>query len=153
MIKVSHLYYDYPALRALDNVSFQLPEGSITALVGPNGAGKTTLLRSMAALETPSSGTIHINGIDALENPREAHLLMGYLPDHFGLYQELSALQCLTYAAWSRGLRGAQAQKAVHWAIEQVQLEAQLAQSAGALSRGQRQRLALTPRPGLHWPI
>ena len=143
MIEVSHLYYDYPGLRALDNVNFKLPECSITALVGPNGAGKTTLLRSMAALEVPSSGKVTIHGIDVLENPREAHLLMGYLPDHFGLYQELSALQCLTYAAWSRGLRGIEAQKAVYWAIEQVQLEAQFSQLAGSLSRGQRQRLAL----------
>lgn len=143
MIEVSHVFYDYPGLRALDDVSFRLPERSITALVGPNGAGKTTLLRSMAALEIPSSGKISVHGTDVLENPREAHLHMGYLPDHFGLYQDLSALQCLTYAAWSRGLRGADAQKAVHWAIEQVQLEAQLSQQAGTLSRGQRQRLAL----------
>lgn len=143
MIEVSHLYYDYPGLRALNNVSFELPECSITALVGPNGAGKTTLLRSIATLDTPTSGKITIHGIDVLENPRDAHLHMGYLPDHFGLYQELSALQCLTYAAWSRGLRGTEAQKAVYWAIEQVQLEAQLAQLASTLSRGQRQRLAL----------
>lgn len=143
MIEISNLYYDYPGLRALNDVSFQLPECSITALVGPNGAGKTTLLRSIAALDIPTSGKITIHGIDVLENPREAHLHMGYLPDHFGLYQELSALQCLTYAAWSRGLRGDEVTKAVHWAVEQVQLEAQLTKLAATLSRGQRQRLAL----------
>lgn len=143
MIKVSHLYYDYPGLRALDDVSFELPAQSITALVGPNGAGKTTLLRSMAALDEPTAGQIVIDGIDVWEYPREAHLRMGYLPDHFGLYQELTALQCLTHAAWTHGLRGDEARQAVQWAIAQVDLEPQLLKLASTLSRGQRQRLAL----------
>lgn len=143
MIEVSHLYYDYPGLRALDDINFKLPAQSITALAGPNGAGKTTLLRSMAALDEPSSGTIMIDGINVWNFPREAHLRMGYLPDHFGLYQELTAHQCLTYAAWTHGLRGKQMQQSVDWAIEQVGLLEQLPKLAGTLSRGQRQRLAL----------
>lgn len=143
MIKVSHLYYDYPGLRALNDVSFELPRQSITALVGPNGAGKTTLLRSMAALDEPTAGCIEVDGVNVWEQPREAHLRMGYLPDHFGLYQELTALQCLTYAAWTHGLRGDQVDGAVRWAIEQVDLAPQLYQLASTLSRGQRQRLAL----------
>lgn len=143
MITVSHLFYDYPGLRALDDVSFELPERSITALVGPNGAGKTTLLRSLAALDAPLAGEIEVNGINVWENPRQAHLHIGYLPDHFGLYHELTAWQCIVYAAWSRGLRGSQAQQAAQWAVEQVNLEPQLSQLAGTLSRGQRQRLAL----------
>ncbi|CAK7006524.1 ABC transporter ATP-binding protein [Saezia sanguinis] len=143
MIKVSHLFYDYPGLRALDDVSFELPSQSITALVGPNGAGKTTLLRSMVALDEPTSGEIHIDGVNVWEHPREAHLRMGYLPDHFGLYQELTAYQCLTYAAWTHGLRGEQMRQAVQWAIQQVGLKEQLPKLASTLSRGQRQRLAL----------
>lgn len=143
MITVSHLFYDYPGLRALDDISFKLSKCSITALVGPNGAGKTTLLRSLAALDAPLSGDIEINGVNVWENPRQAHLYIGYLPDHFGLYHELTAWQCIVYAAWSRGLRGGSAQQAAHWAVEQVGLEKQLSQFAGTLSRGQRQRLAL----------
>jgi ABC-2 type transport system ATP-binding protein len=143
MISVQQLVYDYPAHRALDEVSFDLPAASVTALVGPNGAGKTTLLRCMAALEEPMYGHILINGLDIWENPRLAHRFMGYLPDHFGLYKELSAWRCLLYAAHARGLDTDAAEAAARWAMEQVNLLPQQKMLAGELSRGQRQRLAL----------
>ncbi|GHU21236.1 ABC transporter [Betaproteobacteria bacterium] len=143
IVRVEHLTFDYPGRRALDDVSFALMPASITALVGPNGAGKTTLLRSVAALEEPRCGRIFIHGIDAGENPREAHRLMGYLPDHFGLYQDLSAQECVRHAALSRGLTEAEADAAVRRTLEQVQLTDKLDEQAGLLSRGQRQRLAL----------
>ncbi|MDR1349967.1 MAG: ABC transporter ATP-binding protein [Zoogloeaceae bacterium] len=143
MIGVQRIIYDYPGHRALDEVSFELPAASVTALVGPNGAGKTTLLRSMAALEEPMYGRIVINGLDIWENPRLAHRFMGYLPDHFGLYKELSAWRCLLYAAWAHGMDADAATAAARWAAEQVGLLPQLEMLAGALSRGQRQRLAL----------
>lgn len=73
MIKVEELVFDYPGVRALDGVSFEVRSGSITALVGPNGAGKTTLLRCLAALDTPFSGSIQVDGIDVLEEPRACH--------------------------------------------------------------------------------
>ncbi|MDR2638163.1 MAG: ATP-binding cassette domain-containing protein, partial [Zoogloeaceae bacterium] len=126
MIRVRQVVYDYPGHRALDEVSFDLPAASVTALVGPNGAGKTTLLRSMAALEEPMYGRIVIDGLDIWENPRLAHRLMGYLPDHFGLYQELSAWQCLLYAAWARGMKAKAAEEAAWWAAGQVELLPQL---------------------------
>jgi ABC-2 type transport system ATP-binding protein len=143
MIRVQQVVYDYPGHRALDEVGFELPAASVTALVGPNGAGKTTLLRSMAALEEPMYGRIVIDGLDIWENPRLAHRLMGYLPDHFGLYRELSAWQCLLYAAWARGMKAEAAETAARWAARQVGLLPQLEMLAGTLSRGQRQRLAL----------
>jgi ABC-2 type transport system ATP-binding protein len=143
MISVRHVRYDYPGCRALDDVSFDLPSASITALVGPNGAGKTTLLRAMAALEEPMHGEIFINGLNIWETPREAHQLMGYLPDHFGLYQELSAHRCLLYAAYARGLSENEAEQAARWAAKEVGLVDKLEERAGTLSRGQRQRLAL----------
>ncbi|MDR2364724.1 MAG: ABC transporter ATP-binding protein [Zoogloeaceae bacterium] len=143
MIRVQQVVYDYPGHRALDDVSFDLPAASVTALVGPNGAGKTTLLRSMAALEEPMYGRIIMNALDIWEHPRLAHRFMGYLPDHFGLYQELSAWRCLLYAAYARGLDASAAEAAAQWAAGQVGLLPQLETQAGALSRGQRQRLAL----------
>ena len=143
MIEVSHLFYDYPDCRALDDISFSLPEQSITALVGPNGAGKTTLLRTIATLDEPLSGSIHVDGTDMLNEPRHIHRLLGYLPDHFGLYNNLSVRQCLLYAARSRGISEAQEDQAIHRAIAQVHLEDTLDKGAGTLSRGQRQRLAL----------
>ena len=78
-IQVNNLIYEYPGLRALNDVSFNVSTGSITALVGPNGAGKTTLLRCLAALEQPLNGSIVIDDIDVLEYPRECHRKVGWL--------------------------------------------------------------------------
>lgn len=143
MIRVEGVTYDYPGHRALDNVSFALPPASVTALIGPNGAGKTTLLRIMAALDAPMYGQVFIDGLDVREAPREAHRLMGYLPDHFGLYQDLRARQCLLYAAHARGLGREAAESAALWAAKEVDLLPRLDARASTLSRGQRQRLAL----------
>jgi ABC-2 type transport system ATP-binding protein len=143
IVSVRQVTYDYPGHRALDEVSFDLPPASVTALVGPNGAGKTTLLRSMAALDEPMSGSIVINGLDVWKHPREAHRFMGYLPDHFGLYPDLSARRCLIHAARARGLTESETHEAVDWAASKTMLLPLLEQRAGTLSRGQRQRLAL----------
>src|SRR5579862_449335 len=104
MIEVSNLVYEYPTQRALDGISLAVAPQTITALVGPNGAGKTTLLRCLAALEAPYSGSVAIDGLDTREAPREIHSRLGYLPDFFGLYDELSVRRCLVYAARSRGI-------------------------------------------------
>jgi ABC-2 type transport system ATP-binding protein len=143
IVSVRQVTYDYPGHRALDEVSFDLPPSSVTALVGPNGAGKTTLLRSMAALDEPMNGSIVVNGLDVWKHPREAHRFMGYLPDHFGLYQDLSARRCLIYAARAHGLDENETREAVDWAASRTGLSSLLEQRAGTLSRGQRQRLAL----------
>ena len=65
-IEVSGLLFEYPGVRALDDVSFSVASGSVTALVGPNGAGKTTLLRCLAGLELPLSGRVEVAGVDVL---------------------------------------------------------------------------------------
>jgi ABC-2 type transport system ATP-binding protein len=115
----------------------------VTALVGPNGAGKTTLLRCLAALEAPYAGTVSIDGLDTRANPREIHAKLGYLPDFYGLYDELTVRRILTYAAWSHGLAPALATQAVEQAAHRVGLTDRLEAKAGELSRGLRQRLAI----------
>ena len=71
-IGVRGVSYLYPGTRALDEVSFSIERGSVTALVGPNGAGKTTLLRCLAGLDQPLCGAISVAGVDVLEEPRLA---------------------------------------------------------------------------------
>ena len=95
IVSVDALTFHYPTKTALENVSFSMPAGNITALVGPNGAGKSTLMRCLAGLDTPFSGKITIGGTDVLENPRAAHAKIGYLSDSFGLYDELSVRETL----------------------------------------------------------
>ena len=143
MIAVEHVLFDYPGVRALDDVSVAIAKGTITALVGPNGAGKTTLLRCLAALDTPHEGRILIEGVDIFDEPRRAHRFIGYLPDFYGLYDTLTVRQCLTYAAGSQGVENAKIKGAVDEAAGRFRITDLLGRRASDLSRGQRQRLAI----------
>lgn len=143
MIEISDLVYEYPSGRALFGVSLTVEDGGITALVGPNGAGKTTLLRCMAALESPYAGRVLIDGLDTQIHPRAVHARLGYLPDFFGLYDALPVERCLTYAARAHGIARDAAGEAAERAAAKVGLSDRMAQPAGALSRGLRQRLAI----------
>ena len=98
IVSVKNLVFDYMTKRALFGVSFDIAKGSVVALVGPNGAGKTTLMRCLAGLVKPFSGEITIAGVNVPEDTREAHRHVFYLSDVFGLYDDLTARQCLHYA-------------------------------------------------------
>ena len=143
MIEVEGVVYDYPTARALHGVSFTVAAGTVLALVGPNGAGKSTLMRCIAALDTPTAGTIRVAGIDVEADPRGVHRTIGYLPDFFGLYDELTVRRALIYAARSRGVAANRAADAAEAAAARVQLTDRLEARAGELSRGLRQRLAI----------
>ena len=139
--RVAGLRFEYPGVRALDDVTFSLARGSVTALVGPNGAGKSTLLRCMAGLDAPVVGAIRIDGVDVLESPREAHRKLGYLSDFFGVYAALTVRQCLAHAAAIHGDRDAPLD--VERTAARLGLADRLDAAAGTLSRGLRQRLAI----------
>jgi len=143
MIEVKDLSFEYPTARALDHVSFTVGEGVIAALVGPNGAGKTTLLRNIAALERPYSGTAIVDGVDVREHPRAVHKKLGFLQDFFGLYDDLTVTQCLTYAAMANGLRGKAVERAVEKTLDRIDLREHQTKLSKQLSRGMRQRLAI----------
>lgn len=143
IIEVSDLCFDYPGHRALNGISLSLATGSVTALVGPNGAGKTTLLRCIAALDNPVAGRVRVGGLDVHEQPREAHRLMGYLSDNFGLYGDLTVARCLSYAASAQGLDARAVPGAVEQTAARLGLRDKLDQLVRTLSRGQRQRVAI----------
>ncbi len=147
------MVFDYDTKRAIDDVSFEIDAGSVTALVGPNGAGKTTLLRCLAGLEQPIAGSIRIDGLDVLEAPRAAHRKLGFLQDFFGVYDALSVERNLLFAAAAQGVPADRLAADVVRAAEAVGIADRMKQMAGELSRGLRQRLAiartLVHRPGL----
>lgn len=143
IVEVQHLTFEYPGVCALDNVSLQVRRGDIAALVGPNGAGKTTLLRCLAALDTPVSGTITIDGLDVLSEPRACHRIMGYVSDAIGIYPQLTVRQSLHYVARANGLRMESVEGAVRTAAKRLQIDDRLEQRASTLSRGLSQRLAI----------
>ena len=152
MIRVEHLIFDYPGHRALSDVSFQIAPGTITALVGPNGAGKSTLMRVCSGLDRPFAGRVRLQDLDVHENPREAHERMGYLPDFFGLYDEMTVRQCLEYRAAAQGVSKQKQCDAVDRAAGRMELTDRLNQRAGELSRGLRQRLAIA-QATIHNPV
>jgi len=143
IVEVEHLVYEYPGLRALDDISFRIGAGDITALVGPNGAGKTTLLRCLAGMDRPLSGDIRIAGIDVVGEPRRSHRAVGYLSDFFGLYEDLSVRRCLAYVAAANGVAADALDALVERTAHDLGLGARLDQRAGELSRGLRQRVAI----------
>jgi ABC-2 type transport system ATP-binding protein len=143
VIEASNLSFEYPGTLALDDVSITVADGAVAALVGPNGAGKTTLLKCLAALDRPLSGAITIGDTDVIEEPRQCHRMVGYLSDFFGLYDNLTTLQCLTYVASANGISASDRDGAVKRAAERLDITDLLGNKAGAMSRGQRQRLAI----------
>ena len=143
MINVQHLDFYYGNTQALYDVSVELPQGSITGLIGPNGAGKSTLMRCMAGLEIPTSGDVLLDGLPILDNPRNSFSKLGYLPDFFGLPDGLSVIQCLTYAAKSRGIPDARLPDLLLETVRLLNLEHKLYAKVSDLSRGQKQRVGI----------
>jgi ABC-2 type transport system ATP-binding protein len=143
LISVKNLIFEYTGFRALNNISFTIPQGSITALVGPNGAGKTTLLRCLSALEQPLNGSINIDNVDILEQPRLCHRKVGYLSDFFGLYDRLTVRQCLHFVARAQGIAEHQCEPAVISVAKKLNIADRLETTPAMLSRGLRQRVAI----------
>lgn len=143
LIVVKNLNFERPNKHILKDISFEIEDGSITALVGPNGAGKTTLLRCITSLETPMSGHVVVDGVDVHDQPRRAHLSMGYLSDFFGVYENLSVRQCLTYMAWCQKISSKNLNAKIESLAADVDLTKYLDEKAGSLSRGYRQRLGV----------
>lgn len=139
MIEIKNLSFRFGTHRALNELSFTIPEGSITALVGPNGAGKTTLMRCMSALAHPTEGQVLIDGIDSSEDPHACHRLLGFLADNFGLYEELTVEQSLAYFAAAHQMD----QQRVEEVLEQVNLTDKKKEQIKSLSRGMRQRVGI----------
>jgi len=90
-------------VKALDNVSLSIPKG-LYGLLGPNGAGKSSLMRTIATLQNADSGSIVFDGIDILKNPNELRHRLGYLPQSFGVYPRVSAVELLNHLAILKGL-------------------------------------------------
>jgi branched-chain amino acid transport system ATP-binding protein len=144
MLEVEGLETAYGAVRALDGVSFSVPEGSITAVLGANGAGKTSLLRTLSGVVRPRAGSIRLDGQDIARVPVEAivRLGMAHVPEGRGVITELSVEENLRLGGlWRReGTRGDAARE-----VYQLfpRLQERLRQPAHTLSGGERQMLAI----------
>jgi ABC-type multidrug transport system ATPase subunit len=150
-VSVRSVRRTFSSVVAVEEMSFDVPPGAVTALVGPNGSGKTTLLLMLATLLRPDAGRISVAGHDPVTAPREVRRLMGWMPDTFGTYDNLTAREVLQFvAAAYRMPRSAQLRRTTEL-LDLVHLSEYADRPVHVLSRGQKQRLGLA-RAIVHSP-
>ncbi len=128
---------------ALDRITAEIRTGMITGLVGPDGAGKTTLMRLMAGLMQPSSGAVEVDGRDPVRDADALRETIGYMPQKFGLYEDLSVQENLNLYADLRGLLGDERRAAFERLLDFTDLKEFTSRLAGKLSGGMKQKLGL----------
>lgn len=133
----------YGRVQALDGLYLRVAPGEILGLIGPNGAGKTTTLRILAGLMAPDSGTVTIDNIDPTRDGRAARRRIGYMPEDFGLYDDLRVWEYLDFYADCYGIPGKERPALIGDLLELVDLEHKMDANVDTLSRGMRQRLCL----------
>ncbi len=151
MIKTSSLVKRYGRTRALDGLNLSVPAGSIYGFIGQNGAGKTTTLRVLATLLLPDEGSAEVAGVDVLQRPFEVRRIVGYMPDFFGVYDDLKVGEYLEFYASLHGMRGPAAVSLRDSLLELVDLSHKRDEYVEGLSRGMQQRLCLA-RALIHDP-
>ncbi len=130
-------------IRALDEVSFDVSPGSITGLIGPDGAGKTTLMRLAAGLLLPDAGTIHVFGLDATHDALTVQASLGYMPQRFGLYEDLTAQENLDLYADLQGVPKQERPKRYAELMHMTGLQPFVNRLSGRMSGGMKQKLGL----------
>lgn len=143
MLKVRNLKKTYGNFHALDGLDMDIADGALYGFVGPNGAGKTTTIKIMTGLLQPDSGTVEIDGINALKEPRRLKEKIGYVPDYFGVYDNLKVWEYMDFFASCYGLGGLTARKRSQTLLDQVGLGDKEDFYVDGLSRGMKQRLCL----------
>ncbi|MGH7764694.1 MAG: ABC transporter ATP-binding protein [Candidatus Dormibacteraceae bacterium] len=143
MISVQDLTKVYGARTALDHVSFEVPEGEIFGFVGPNGAGKTTTLRILATLLEPTGGSASIAGVDVSRDRQGVHDRIGYMPDFFGVYDQLTVGEYLDFYASCYKQPKQRRQKIIEDLLALTGLTDRKNQLVDTLSRGLKQRACL----------
>lgn len=150
MLRIENLTKKYGNFTAVDNLSLEIQEGEIFGFVGPNGAGKTTTLKMIATLLKPNAGKISINDLDVSANIKEARKNIGYMPDFFGVYDNLKVDEYLEFYADVAGITEDK-NKTIDELLELVDLSHKKGDYVDSLSRGMKQRLCLA-RSLIHNP-
>ena len=143
MLIIKNLVKSYGNFKALDGVNLEIEKGEIFGFIGPNGAGKSTTMKIVSGLLSADSGEVYVDDIDALKNNKLLKEKIGYMPDFFGVYDNLKALEYLEFYASIYGIVGEEARKLSMDLLELVNLEDKWNSNVDGLSRGMKQRLCL----------
>ena len=143
MIEIDNLAKSFGKTKALDGISLRIGDSEIYGFVGPNGAGKTTTMRIISGLIPADSGKVLINGLDTGTDIRQIKSKIGYVPDYFGVYDNLRVAEYIEFFASAYDLTGREAEKRCLRLLDELGLSDKLDFFVDDLSRGQKQRLGL----------
>lgn len=143
MVEIKGLYKNYGNFLALNHLNLHIDKGELFGFVGPNGAGKTTTMKILSGLLRASAGEAYVNGVDALHQSEKLKSVIGYMPDFFGVYDNLKAIEYMEFYASIYGLRGKEATSYCMELMDLVNLADKAQFYVDSLSRGMKQRLCL----------
>lgn len=143
MLKIKALTKKYGKFTAVDNLDLRVADGEIFGFVGPNGAGKTTTMKIICGLMAANGGEVYVDGIDAIKQTRAAKEIIGYMPDFFGVYDDLKVSEYLDFYASIYNIKGQDRKKIADDLLELVDLSDKKEAYVDSLSRGMKQRLCL----------
>ena len=143
IIQVENLARDFGDVKAVNGLSFAIEPGRVVGFIGANGAGKTTTMRRMVTLDQPSAGTIRIGGLDVSDRPTEVRRRVGWMPDAYGAYDNMTVLEYLDFYGRAFGYKKAERQRRVSQVMEFTDLAAISDRPMDKLSKGMGQRLCL----------
>src|SRR3990170_3264562 len=122
-IELRHLHRVFDDTHAVNDVSFTVEAGEVFGYIGPNGAGKTTSMRILATLDEPTAGDAFIDGFSVVEDPDRVRRRLGFMPDYFGTYQNVSVREYLDFFARAYGLRGTERSRAIRSVLDFTNLD------------------------------
>lgn len=143
LIEAQGLCKYYGEFTAIENITFSVPKGSVTAFLGPNGAGKSTTMKILTGYLAPSAGTARIAGFDMETQRLEASAVLGYLPENGPLYPDMTPASFLRFAAETRGISGAKMREALDRVAQTCRIDEVWNKTIRKLSKGFRQRVGL----------
>ena len=143
MLSIKSLEKSYGSFKALNGVNLEIEKGDIFGFIGPNGAGKSTTMKIVAGLLSADSGEVYVDNIDAIKENRKLKEKIGYMPDFFGVYDNITAIEYLEFYASIYGIVGEEARELGMDLLDLVNLKDKHDSYVDGLSRGMKQRLCL----------
>ncbi len=151
LLEVKKVSRSFGSLKAVHDVSFTLEAGQILGFIGPNGAGKSTTMRIIATLDVPTSGDVTLDGHSVIARPDQARPLIGYMPDRYGTYEDMTVFEFLDFFARAYRLQGAERERRVAEVMDFAGVTHLKDKLTSDMSKGMKQRVALS-RTLLHDP-